>query len=209
MLRLGSDMDKQKVAHDIIRMALPLVAFDGWTQSVLNRAAVEAGYKKTDAIRVFPDGVKSATDVFLKQSDAALAEALTHYHLNNLKIRERITLAIRLRIEVHQPHREALRKTIALLGLPTYAWLGLQCLYRTVDEIWRVTGDSSTDFSFYTKRLTLAAVYSSTLLYWLDDESPGHAGTWEFLDRRIADVMAIGKIRQTVRQRIEDLLKNA
>ena len=192
-------MDKQQAAKDIVSAALPHVVFDGWSQSTLHKAAQDAGYKKTDVIRVFPQGAADAVDTFLRLSDDAMAEALSHYQLDGMKIREKITLAVKLRIEVHAPHREAVRKTIAFLTLPHYAWLSMKALYRTVDSIWYAIGDTSTDFNFYTKRMTLAGVYTSTLLCWLDDKSPGHEQTWQFLDRRIANVMTIEKLKHKVR----------
>ncbi len=192
-------MDKQTAAKDIIAAALPHVVFDGWSQATLHKAAQDAGYKKTDVIRVFPQGAADAVDTFLRLSDDAMTEALSHYHLDGMKIREKITLAVKLRIEVHAAHREAVRKTIAFLSLPHYAWLSMRALYRTVDAIWYAIGDASTDFNFYTKRMTLAGVYASTLLCWLDDKSPGHEQTWQFLDRRIADVMVIEKLKQKMR----------
>ncbi len=193
-------MDKQKAAHDIIAQLLPRVPFDGWNQAALNAAAVAAGYKKTDAVRVFPGGAIDAVDFFSRQCDAAMLEALATYHLATMKIRQRIAAAVRLRLELQMPHREALRKAAALYALPLYAHRGLAGLYRTVDDIWHACGDTSTDFNFYTKRLLLAAVYSSTLLYWLDDKSPACEASWSFLDRRIADVMQIEKAKQAFKR---------
>lgn len=194
-------MDKKQAAADIIAHALPLVAFEGWTQSMLSKASLAAGYKKSDAIRVFPNGTIQAVDIFLQNADAEMEKALAGYHLESMKIRERIATLVRIRILLHEGHREALRKALALLALPFYALHGAKNLYHTVDAIWHAAGDASTDFNFYTKRLTLAAVYSSTLLYWLDDKSAGYENTWAFLDRRIADVMKIEKAKSALRQR--------
>ena len=72
--------------------------------------------------------------------------------------------------------------------------MAAKCLYRTVDAIWYAAGDTSTDYNFYTKRGLLAGVYSSTVLYWLNDDSEGAVATWAFLDRRIADVMKVPKL---------------
>ena len=91
----------------------------------------------------------------------------------SLKIRDRIKNAVRIRLERHAGNREAARRALALLSLPFNAPLALRLLYRTVDAMWYAAGDTSTDFNFYTKRATLAGVYSSTLLYWLNDRSPG------------------------------------
>ena len=90
---------------------------------------------------------------------------------------------------------EAVRRGLALLALPLNAPLGLKLLYRTVDAIWYAAGDTSADFNFYTKRATLAGVFSSTLFYWLNDRSEGNTATWEFLDRRIDDVMRFEKFK--------------
>ena len=94
----------------------------------------------------------------------------------NLKIRDRIKNAVRIRLERHAGNREAARRALALLSLPFNAPLAMRLLYRTVDAMWYAAGDTSTDFNFYTKRATLAGVYSSTLLYWLNDRSPGERG---------------------------------
>jgi ubiquinone biosynthesis protein COQ9 len=193
-------MDKEKAALEILAHALPIAPFEGWNQRMLAQAAVAAGYKKTDVIRVFPGGAIDATDFFSRRMNHAMLEALQGYHLENMKIRERIATAIRLKLELMAPHREALRKALAMQALPFYCHRALRGLYETVDAIWHAIGDTSTDFNFYTKRLTLAGVYSSTLLYWLDDKSPGYANTWAFLDRRIEDVMRIEKAKHKVRQ---------
>lgn len=192
-------MDKQKAASDILAKALPLVPFDGWNQQTLGNAAVEAGYKKTDAIRVFPGGAMDAIDAFLTQSDDEMIRQLAAYHLETMKIRERISEAIRIKLTGFAPHREAVRRAVAMHSMPFYCHRALRSLYRTVDAIWYAIGDTSSDFNFYTKRLTLAGVYSTTLLYWLDDRSPAFENTWAFLDRRIADIMTIEKTKQRFR----------
>lgn len=202
-------MDKQKAAWDIISHALPMVGFDGWTQITLGKAAVSAGYKKTDAIRVFPDGAIQAANTYCKIRDAQMLEAISHYHLDNMKIRERIKTAIRLHLELQTQNREAVRKTLALHSLPFYAHHGLKALYNTVDNIWYAVGDTSTDFNFYSKRMTLAAVYSATLLIWLDDKSAGHDATWQFLDRRIEDVMKFEKAKHQIKSWLGQLSSKA
>src|SRR5690242_12307487 len=125
-------MDKQKAAAHIIAHALPLVPFEDWNQQTLGKAALAAGYKKTDVIRVFPGGAIDAVDFFLSKSDEHMLEALQHYHLDTMKIRERIATAVRLRISVHESHREALRKALALEAMPFYCHRAVKHLYATV-----------------------------------------------------------------------------
>ncbi len=193
-------MDKHKAAGEIIAQALPLVPFEGWTQATLQKAARAAGYKASDVIRVFPGGAIDAVDRYSAIADAQMLETLKQYSLTTMKIRERIATAVRARLDACEPGREAVRKAVAMHAMPFYAHRGLRNLYRTVDDIWYACGDTSTDFNFYTKRLMLAAVYSSTLLIWLDDNSPGKAVTWEFLDRRIEDVMKIEGAKHKLRK---------
>ncbi|MEQ1705391.1 MAG: COQ9 family protein [Rickettsiales bacterium] len=192
-------MDKIKASIDIVSHALPLVPFDGWNMQTLGKAAVSAGYKKTDIVRVFSGGAIDAVDAYSRLADGQMLEALSHYHMDNMKIRAKITLAVRLRLELQTPHREAVRRSVAMHSLPFYTHRGLRALYETVDNIWYAIGDTSTDFNFYSKRLTLATVYSSTLLFWLNDNSIGQEATWEFLDRRIADVMRFEKAKHQVK----------
>lgn len=196
-------MDKQKTANDIIEKALPLVAEGGWNQATLMAAAVDAGYKKTDVVRVFPNGAVDAVEAYARLTDAQMLEALSHYNLETMKIRQKITSAVRLRLELQILHREAVKKAVSLHSQPFNYHRGVRSLYATVDAIWRGIGDTSTDYNFYTKRLTLAGVYSSTLLIWLDDNSVGQEVTWAFLDRRIEGVMKF----ETAKHKIKNWLK--
>ncbi len=178
----------------ILAAALPDIAFDGWTDSVLLRATALAGFQSSMAMRAFPGGALELLDFHIREADRKMLEALAGENLEALKVRERVALAIRLRLIGEAPHREAIRKALTALALPHRAPAALRQLHRTVDAIWYAVGDTATDFSWYSKRALLAAVYSSTLLYWLDDRSSGQEKTWAFLDRRIANVMDIQRL---------------
>jgi ubiquinone biosynthesis protein COQ9 len=185
----------------ILAAALPDVPFDGWTEATLLRATEAAGYDASMALRAFPGGAVDMIDFWIADTDRAMLESLAMADLTGLKLREKVALAIRLRLEHVTAHREAVRKAIGAMALPQRAPLALRQLHRTVDAIWHAVGDVSTDFSWYTKRFLLAGVYSSTLLYWVDDRSAGQEATWAFLDRRLGDIMRI----QGARQRVEKL----
>lgn len=174
-------------------------AFEGWT-----RAALAAGGRALDlpageAGRLFPGGSLQVLTHLSERADRRTVEDMEKEGASALKIRDRITRAVRLRLERHAGPREAARRALSLLSLPFNAGLALKLLYRTVDAMWYAAGDTSTDFNFYTKRATLAGVYSATLLYWLNDRSPGSEATWAFLDRRIDDVMKLEKLKGQVR----------
>jgi len=133
-----------------------------------------------------------------ERADLRTVAALEAVGADGLKIRDRIKLAVRTRIEQTVGGKESVRRGVAMLALPFNAGLALKLLYRTVDAIWYGAGDTSTDFNFYTKRATLAGVYSSTLLYWLNDRSEGNEASWSFLDRRIDDVMRFEKLKARI-----------
>ena len=93
------------------------------------------------------------------------------------------------------PAREAVRRALAILAMPQNLPLALRISWRSADLMWRLAGDTSTDFNHYTKRMTLGTVYCSTLINWLDDQSEGWTDTAAFLDRRIDDVMRFEKFK--------------
>jgi ubiquinone biosynthesis protein COQ9 len=189
----------------ILAAALIHVPFDGFTDKVLERAAKEAGIARREIPRLFPTGPLSLVEAFSEHADVEMARVLAKTRLANLKVRERIALAVKTRIAVLRPYREAARRAAAFLTLPPHAATGVKLLYKTVDAIWRAVGDTSTDFNFYTKRAILAGVYSTTLMRWFSDTSEDEEITNAFLQRRIDDVMRFEKFKARFRERVSGL----
>ncbi|PHZ84909.1 COQ9 family protein [Paremcibacter congregatus] len=185
--------------------ALPHVPFDGWSDQTLTRAAEEIGLNPGIAKLAFPSGAIDMIDLMAQQRDQMMVEACPPEKLAQMKIREKITFLVRTRIEAEDPLRDAARAAVAYLALPTHSAQGLKMMYRTVDLMWKTTGDPSTDFNYYTKRLTLSGVYSTTLLYWLNDDSADRQDTWAFLDRRIENVIQFEKGKARARKLSERL----
>lgn len=187
--------DDMPIEDRLLLAVLPNVAFDGWTDRALSMAAETLGMDADAARRVFPGG---AADLVAQFSDWADREALATVAARGeafqaMKVRDKITLAVRTRLEILEPHKEAVRRAATVLALPVNAGLAARLLYRTVDRMWDAAGDTANDINRYTKRGLLAAVQSSTTFYWLADRSEGHEATWAFLDRRIADVLNVGR----------------
>lgn len=184
-------------------------SFDGWTRTALTAGARRLELQQGEADRLFPGGPVQVLTHLSQRADFRTVEDMEKEGVGALKIRDRIKGAVRIRLERHAGEREAVRRALALLSLPFNAGVALKLLYKTVDAMWYAAGDTSTDFNFYTKRATLAGVYSSTLLYWLNDRSTGAEATWAFLDRRIDDVMKIEKLKSQVRSWTEGQPKSA
>jgi ubiquinone biosynthesis protein COQ9 len=185
--------DRDADRAQLLDAVLVHVAFDGWSEAALTAAAKDLGIPMARALNAFPGGAAELVAFHSESADRAMIDALLREPLAELPIREKVARAIRLRLQANQPHREAIRSALTFLMMPLNGPLAARLLYKTVDAIWYAIGDRSTDFSFYTKRGLLAAVYSGTLFYWLSDKSEGTAATWSFLDRRIAEVMQIPK----------------
>lgn len=167
--------------------------FDGWTGKAVDSAATQLGIEQAVARLAYPKSRVGMIDAYIAAVDSAMAAHFTPDRIHSLKIRERIRALVWFRLETMGPAREAVRSALAVLAMPHNAVRGLAIGWRSADLMWRIAGDSSTDFNHYTKRLTLSALYASTLLAWLEDQSEDWVQTSAFLDRRIADVMRFEK----------------
>jgi len=192
--------DIDKARDDILAKLVELAPFDGWTSASLARAGEEAGVTKNTLNLAFPKGVLDALEYHSQRADVAMLARLEDFDLAHMKIREKITQSVRLRIEEIAQDKEAIRRAAHTLALPMNAATGMRITYATVDAIWRGIGDTSTDFNFYSKRAILAGVYGTTLIHWFDDRSEGDADTWAFLDRRIENVMEFEKVKGRVKK---------
>jgi ubiquinone biosynthesis protein COQ9 len=180
------------------RLALAVgenAVFDGWTRQAVDSAAAQLGLDPVQARLAMPKSQPGMIDVYIQEVDRALQAYFTPQRLDKLKIREKIRALVWRRLEIMGPAREAVRRALAILAMPQNLPLALRISWRTADLMWRIAGDTSTDFNHYTKRMTLGAVYGSTLLVWLDDQSQGWSDTAAFLDRRIDDVMRFEKFK--------------
>jgi len=178
------------------RLALAVgenAVFDGWTGKAVDSAARQLGIDPVQARLAMPKGQAAMIDLYIQEVDRGLEAYFTPERLSALKIREKIRALVWRRLEIMGPAREAVRRGLAILAMPQNMPLALRISWRTADLMWRIAGDTSTDFNHYTKRMTLGAVYASTLLAWLDDQSEGWTETTAFLDRRIDDVMKFEK----------------
>jgi ubiquinone biosynthesis protein COQ9 len=180
------------VRDSILEEALPAVAFEGWSRETLREAARRAGHPPDMADAAFPGGPMAAIDHFSDLADRKMLKALENVSMEALKIRDRVRLAVLTRLDVLAPHREAVRLSAARWALSPRTE-GVRSLWHTADRIWKRAGDTSTDYNRYTKRSLLVGVLVSTTLAWMGDTDPQSARTKAFLDRRIENVMTLGR----------------
>jgi ubiquinone biosynthesis protein COQ9 len=198
---------------DELRNALaPLLpghaAFDGWSNEALAMAAAELGVPAERARLAFPGGQAQMIDAWFDAVDKAMLAAFPPERIAAMKIRERISELVLFRFEAMLPHREALRRALAILAMPQNAPGAARLAWRAADRMWRTAGDTATDFNHYSKRAILIGVYGSASLVFLDDASADLADTRAFLSRRIDDVMRFEKFKASwrgTRQRLPSL----
>ncbi len=173
------------------------VPFDGWSETSFRMAIADCDMDDALARAICPRGAVDLALAFHARGDAAMVERLKTEDLSDLKFRDRIAAAVRFRLQAVDD-KELVRRGMTLFSLPMHAADGAKALWQTCDLIWDTLGDTSDDVNWYTKRATLSGVYSSTVLFWLGDDSPDHQKTWEFLDRRIDNVMQFEKVKAQV-----------
>lgn len=191
--------DAQALKSRILEAALPDVAFDGWSDALVDKAARRLKVPAAAAREAFPDGGAGLARYFSVWADEKTLKKLGSRKLADMRVRDRITLGVRLRLELLEPYRHAVSSAMAALSLPPGSLALPRLVWRTADGLWRAAGDTATDYNHYTKRLLLSGVLTATTLYWLNDESEGREETWKFLDRRIAEVLKVGQKLSSLR----------
>lgn len=174
-------------------------AFDGWAQKAVDSAAEQLEIDRAQARLAFPKNQAQMVDAYIQGVDAAMVDHFTPERIGAMKVRDRIRALVWFRLELMGPAREAVRTGLSILAMPQNLALGAKIAWRSADLMWRIAGDTATDYNHYSKRLILSGVYGSTLLAWLDDQSDGWAETGAFLDRRLAGVMRFEKWKATWR----------
>ena len=197
----------ESLRAQVLDAALPHIPFDGWTVEALERGAADIGLDRLAVVRAFPGGSTDMIRFHSARTDAGMLEILANRNMSEMRIRDRITTGVRVRLELLIGEREVMRRALSFLAMPQNTVLAMRCLYRTVDSIWHAAGDTATDWNFYSKRGLLAAVYATTLLFWLDDDSEGFTETWAFLDRRISNVLKVPKAAARCREMVPNPLR--
>lgn len=183
--------------------ALPDVPFDGWTDALMERTGKKLKISEKKCHQLFPNGAEDLAIFFSEWATEETLKKLKKMKLSSLRMRDRITAGVRLRLEILSPYKLAVSSAMAFLSLPPRSFSLPKLVWHTADKLWWMAGDTSTDYNHYTKRLLLSGVLTSTMLYWLNDTSPENKQTWTFLDRRIENVLQIGQKLSRFKKRKE------
>ncbi len=198
-------MDAADLTLDELRPYLaPAIAdaavFDGWSEAAVESAALAKHVDPAVARLAFPGGAMDMICAWIETVDRAMAEALTVETLATMKIRERIRALVQSRLDAIAGREEALKRALAVMAMPQNLARSVKTGWNSADAMWRLAGDTATDYNHYTKRAILAGIYGATLTVFANDVSEGKAETRAFLDRRIDGVMKFEKAKAQLLQ---------
>ena len=185
---------------DELRLALaPAIAeaavFDGWSDEALVMAAKQMGADIDVARLAFKGGQLDMVFAWIEAVDMAMAAAFPEDVIATMKIRERIRALVQFRLDAVTGQEEALRRALAIMAMPQNVAKSTRRGWQSADLMWRLAGDTATDYNHYTKRAILASIYAATVAVFVDDTSGDKAETRAFLDRRIDGVMQFEKVK--------------
>jgi ubiquinone biosynthesis protein COQ9 len=185
-----------EIQDTIISEAISQLSEQGWSWHMIETATKQAGFQDGMEYAVFPNGLTDSVSHFTDMIDRKMMARLETVPLESLRVRDKIRLAMMTRFQLLDQlnARHAVKASLAYWALPTRVMMGQQILWRTADRIWTWAGDTSTDYNRYTKRGLLNSILMGTSLVFVDDTSPDLAVTRAFLDRRIDNIMEIGKV---------------
>lgn len=190
-----ADMTLDELREALASHLAPNAAFDGWTAKAVDAAADAIGADRDVARLAVPARAVEMIALWFADVDRRMARALPPERLAAMKMRERISALVEARLDALAPDREALRRAVAILAMPQNAARATRLGWRSADAMWRLAGDTATDYNHYTKRTMLAGIYAATIAVFLNDESEGQTDTRAFLARRIDNIMQFEKAK--------------
>lgn len=203
------DIYSKEAKNIIFHKTLPFVGIQGWNQQAVCEGLKEAGFSAGDYYRFYDGDLNKGVELYFSWVDEEMLAHLEHLDLKSLSVKERIKSALMFRFHFLSPYKQGVKKILEYVKHPLRLHVGMRAHYQTLNHIWYAAGDQSTDFNFYTKRLSLSAVYMSALKRWLEDESQDSEKLSAFLDARFHNVKQIGDFRKILENKIKSCWKTS
>jgi ubiquinone biosynthesis protein COQ9 len=190
-------IERSEERDEALRATLPHVPALGWTRAAIAAGLSDLGRDALEQDWLFPRGPVEAIEAWCDLADRDMEAAALAEDLAAQRVPARIRRVVLIRLEQAEPNKEAVRRALAVQSLPWNLASAARTVARTADAMWAAAGDTSSDFSWYTRRATLAGVYGATLAFWLQDQSEDHVATEAFLDRRLAGLARFQRMKRT------------
>ncbi|RMZ83847.1 hypothetical protein DV737_g1416, partial [Chaetothyriales sp. CBS 132003] len=179
------------VQDAILAAALRRVPEHGFTDEALTLGAKDAGYLDV-SVQLFPGRAFDLVNYHLVTQRLALKDKVQFPDDAKLPVGSKIRSLVVTRLRANKDIIHQWQGALAHMSLVENIPASLSELHALSDEIWYLSGDTTVDFSWYTRRASLAAVYASSELFMTTDASPDFALTEEFVDRRLEGAQTAG-----------------
>jgi len=164
-------MNLKNIRKNIYKEAKLTARKYGWSENLFDNISNESSYTCKEIYDLFPEGYLSIVQMYLEEVDEKMTKESEKINLIRLKIHERIRELCILRLNIMAKEKDLVSKTFLHLLLPHNYKFSSKKLYKTVDQIWFLAGDNSTDFNFYSKRIILASIYTSTMIHFINNDN--------------------------------------
>jgi ubiquinone biosynthesis protein COQ9 len=193
----------------ILLAALPMVETHGWTWKVVIDAASACKIQNGLETSIFPNGIVDVVAHFSDYTDRQMLKKLSKLPSSSLRSKDKVRVAVMTRYDVLENHKGAVKAASAFWAIPAHLIQGQRVLWRSSDRIWTWAGDTSTDYNRQTKRAMLSSILMGTTMVWIGDESENYIVTQAFLDRRLENVMEIGRAIGTMKKVVPNIFRQA
>ncbi len=180
----------------ILNLSKKYIELYGWNDQIFKSVTDSSKYTIEETKILFPLGYKSLLIFYLDNLNKEVNRTIQKKKLSNLKTHEKIKELILIRLKFNEKEKQLIKKTIYALMLPNNSKISLTSLYKTIDSIWYLAGDNSTDFNYYSKRIILAMIYSNVLFYWAV-RNKSLLQTSKYIDKNLKLTSIISKIKKS------------
>lgn len=195
---LSQPIMKNNYKVDLVTKMLNHVPDLGWTWDALSKAALNSkkmkSHSEEELQTIFDNKISTIIGIFNDKLDEEMFAIFNPENNKNLGVTQTVKALVLSRLRASENYKSIIKTSLFFMAQPGNAYEALNQLMKTSNKIWEIAGDTSRGRNFYSKRLILAGVYSSTLAYWLAKETRSIDGSEDFLDKRLDDVKNIGKI---------------
>ena len=182
---------------EVLKYAKIFISEKGLNKNSLENISKRYGLNINEIELLFPEGNIDLIKFTFEQLNKELEEYCKKIDLIRLPVHKRIKKVLLSKISLMNKNKLFYRSIFLNLLIPKKNFSLSNQLYNSVDQIWFIAGDSSTDFNFYTKRLILSGIYSRVILFFFNNNNQEELEN--ILDESLKRVSKIPEIKSKLK----------
>ena len=169
----------------------------GWSRETLLHCAKKQKLSTPNLALMFPSFEYDVLKYLIAQNNSLVEKNYNSFNNSRLKTRDKIKTIMELKFDSNAYLKDALPEMLKFLLRPGNIFMSIKMLHQNSDFIWKLAGDKSNDFNYYSKRGLLSMVYLASLIYWLNDKSNKGIGTKNFISKSVDGIVdGVSKFKQ-------------